>query len=49
MTRELIVEYYDKNYKKPRGDPLATYEVTLIKNCLLFCRKLEMPLREGLV
>ena len=27
MTKELIVEYYDKNYKKPRGDPLATYEV----------------------
>ena len=27
LTKELIVEYYDKNYKKPRGDPLATYEV----------------------
>ena len=29
LTRELIVEYYDKNYKKPRGEPLVTYEVTI--------------------
>ena len=27
LTKELIVGYYDLNYKKPRGDPLATYEV----------------------
>jgi hypothetical protein len=27
LTKELIVQYYDKNYKKPRGEPLATYEV----------------------
>ena len=34
LTRELIVEYYDKNYKKPRGEPLVTYEV--IRNHPLF-------------
>ena len=43
LTKELIVEYYDKNYKKPRGDPLATYEVAIIKTYLLFCRMIEMP------
>ena len=32
MTKELIVEYYDKNYKKPRGEPLETYEVNIIKS-----------------
>jgi len=25
LTRELIVEYYDRNYKSPRGSPLATF------------------------
>jgi len=25
LTKELIVEYYDRNYKSPRGSPLATF------------------------
>jgi tRNA 2-selenouridine synthase len=27
LTKELIVEYYDKNYQKPRGEALRTYPV----------------------
>ena len=27
LTRDLIVEYYDKNYKTPRGEALQTFQM----------------------